>query len=295
MTRERRGRSERPDRPVRRDVQRSPRPGGAAGARAAASDRTSSRRRTSTVTDPGTRRTRESASAARKSAAVETPRRPWYRRPSVMGVVGVVVVVALGLVAWFTPLLSVRETDVAGATSISGEQIRQVLAVPQGQPLLRVDTEGAAQRVAAIPKVASARVQRVYPSTIRVTVTERVPVVFVDSPGGTHLLDAEAVDYEIAPPPPGVPRLVTESPGWGDPSTEAAIEVLESMPPQLRGQVGQVAAKSISDISVTLLDGRIVVWGGTEKSERKAAVTLPLLTQPGQTYDVSSPDLPTVR
>ncbi|NDV08258.1 FtsQ-type POTRA domain-containing protein [Rhodococcus sp. IEGM 248] len=212
-----------------------------------------------------------------------------------MGVVGVVVVVALGLVAWFTPLLSVRETDVAGATSISEEQIRQVLAVPQGQPLLRVDTEGAAQRVAAIPKVATARVQRVYPSTIRVTVTERVPVVFVDSPGGTHLLDAEAVDYEIAPPPPGVPRLVTETPGWGDPSTEAAIEVLESMPPQLRGQVGQVAAKSISDISVTLLDGRTVVWGGTEKSERKAAVTLPLLTQPGQTYDVSSPDLPTVR
>ncbi|EHI42380.1 cell division protein FtsQ [Rhodococcus opacus PD630] len=212
-----------------------------------------------------------------------------------MGVVGVVVVVALGLVAWFTPLLSVRETDVAGATSISEEQIRQVLAVPQGQPLLRVDTEGAAQRVAAIPKVATARVQRVYPSTIRVTVTERVPVVFVDSPGGTHLLDAEAVDYEIAPPPPGVPRLVTETPGWGDPSTEAAIEVLESMPPQLRGQVGRVAAKSISDISVTLLDGRTVVWGGTEKSERKAAVTLPLLTQPGQTYDVSSPDLPTVR
>ncbi|MFC9762269.1 cell division protein FtsQ/DivIB [Rhodococcus jostii] len=295
MTRERRGRSERPDRPVRRDVQRSPRPGAAAGARATASDRTSSRRRTSAVTDPGTRRTRESASAARKSAAEETPRRPWYRRPAVMGAVGVVVVVALGLVAWFTPLLSVRKTDVAGATSISEEQIRQVLAVPQGQPLLRVDTEGAAQRVAAIPKVASARVQRVYPSTIRVTVTERVPVVFVDSPGGTHLLDAEAVDYEIAPPPPGVPRLVTESPGWGDPSTEAAIEVLESMPPQLRGQVGQVAAKSISDISVTLLDGRIVVWGGTEKSERKAAVTLPLLTQPGQTYDVSSPDLPTVR
>ncbi|WP_241961845.1 cell division protein FtsQ/DivIB [Rhodococcus opacus] len=295
MTRERRGRSERPDRPVRRDVQRSPRPGAAAGARATASDRASSRRRTSTVTDPGTRRTRESASAARKSAAAETPRLPWYRRQAVMGAVGVVVVVALGLVAWFTPLLSVRKTDVAGATSISEEQIRQVLAVPQGQPLLRVDTEGAAQRVAAIPKVASARVQRVYPSTIRVTVTERVPVVFVDSPGGTHLLDAEAVDYEIAPPPPGVPRLVTASPGWGDPSTEAAIEVLESMPPQLRGQVGQVAAKSISDISVTLLDGRIVVWGGTEKSERKAAVTLPLLTQPGQTYDVSSPDLPTVR
>ncbi|MDV7244164.1 MULTISPECIES: cell division protein FtsQ/DivIB [Rhodococcus] len=211
------------------------------------------------------------------------------------GLIGVVVVVALGLVASFTPLLSVRSTDVAGATTIPEEQIRQVLAVPQGQPLLRVDTVAAAQRVAAIPKVATARVQRMYPSTIRVTVTERVPVVFVDTSDGTHLLDADAVDYEIAPPPPGVPRLVTDTPGWGDPSTAAALEVLESMPPQLRGQVGEVAAKSISDISVTLLDGRVVVWGGTEKSERKAAVTLPLLTQPGQTYDVSSPDLPTVR
>ncbi|WP_072688533.1 cell division protein FtsQ/DivIB [Rhodococcus marinonascens] len=212
-----------------------------------------------------------------------------------MGVVGVVVAVALGLVAWFTPLLSVREIDVAGATSIPEEQIRLVLAVQHGQPLLRVDTESAAQRVAEIPKVASVRVQRVYPSSIRVTVTDRVPVVFIDTPGGTHLLDADAVDYEIAPPPPGVPRLVTEKPGWGDPSTEAALDVLESMPPQLRGQVGQIAATSISDISVTLLDGRAVVWGGAENSARKGAVALPLLTQSGQTYDVSSPDLPTVR
>ncbi|AOW94716.1 cell division protein FtsQ [Rhodococcus sp. WMMA185] len=192
-------------------------------------------------------------------------------------------------------MLSVREVDVTGATSIPEEQIRSVLAVPRGQPLLRVDTQSAAGRVAEIPKVASVRVQRVYPSTIRVTVTDRVPVVFIDTPDGTHLLDADAVDYEIAPPPPGVPRLVTENPGWGDQATEAALDVLESMPPQLRGQVGQIAANSISDIAVTLLDGRVVMWGGTENSARKGAVTLPLLTQPGQTYDVSSPDLPTVR
>ncbi|MFZ2176086.1 MAG: FtsQ-type POTRA domain-containing protein [Rhodococcus sp. (in: high G+C Gram-positive bacteria)] len=212
-----------------------------------------------------------------------------------MGLVSVIVAVALGVIAYFTPLLSVREQDVVGATSISEAEVLQVLAVPGGQPLLQVDVGAAAQRVATIPKVASARVQRAYPSTIRVTVTERVPVVFIDSPDGTHLLDAEAVDYEIAPAPPGVPRLVTDTPGWGDPSTSAALEVLQSMPPQLRGQVGEIAAESISDISVTLLDGRVVVWGAAEKSERKAAVTLALLTQPGQTYDVSSPDLATVR
>ncbi|MEV0948760.1 FtsQ-type POTRA domain-containing protein [Rhodococcus sp. NPDC049939] len=212
-----------------------------------------------------------------------------------MGSIGVFVVVSLGAVIFFTPLLSVREVDVTGTTSIPEEQIRSTLAIPHGQPLLRVDTESAAQRVADIPRVESVRVQRVYPFSIRVTVTDRIPVVFIDTPDGTHLLDRDAIDYEIAPPPPGVPRLVTENPGWGDPATEAALDVLESMPPQLRGQVGQIAANSISDVVVTLHDGRVVMWGSTENSARKGAVTLALLTQAGQAYDVSSPDLPTVR
>ena len=47
--------------------------------------------------------------------------------------------------------------------------------------------------------------------------------------------------------------------------------------------------------AVLLADGRVLIWGGTTDSERKAAIALPLLAQPGQTYDVSSPDLPTVR
>lgn len=232
---------------------------------------------------------------APESIAEPAPRRPWHRRPIVLGFLALILVVGVGLLAWFTPLMSVRNTEVVGANSIPREQVRLVLAIPAGQPLMQVDTGAAAQRVAGIPKVASARVQRIYPSTIQVTVTERVPVVFVDAPDGTHLLDGGAVDYEVAPPPPGVPRLVTPTPVWGDPATDAALEVLASMPPQLRGQVGEVAARSISDISVTLHDGRVVVWGGTEKSNRKAAVTLPLLTQPGTTFDVSSPDLPTVR
>jgi cell division protein FtsQ len=44
-----------------------------------------------------------------------------------------------------------------------------------------------------------------------------------------------------------------------------------------------------------LYDGRVVVWGSSEDTEYKASIALPLLTQPGQTYDVSSPDLPTIR
>lgn len=258
--------------------------------------------------DPGARRatstrrrsTRtESRYSTRATAPVvarePTPKAPWFKRPAIMLPFATVVVVGLFLTAWLSPVLSVRGTEVRGATTVGESEILELLAIPAGQPLMRVDTGSAAARVAAIPKVASARVQRMYPSTIRVTVTERVPVVFIDSPEGAHLLDETGIDFEMGVPPPGVPRLVTATPGWNDPSTLAALNVLAALPPELRFQVGEVAARSISDVSLTLVDGRVVNWGGVEKSDRKAAVTLPLLTQPGQTYDVSSPDLPTVR
>jgi len=44
-----------------------------------------------------------------------------------------------------------------------------------------------------------------------------------------------------------------------------------------------------------LNDGREVIWGTTDRTEEKALKLGALLTQPGHTYDVSSPDLPTVK
>jgi cell division protein FtsQ len=212
---------------------------------------------------------------------------------TIVGVVVVAVAVVVG--GWFTPIMSVRETSVQGLLSIPEEQVLAALAIDDGRPLLRVDTNAAARRVAQLPKVASVRVQRVYPSTVRVTVTERAPIVFFDSPQGTHLLDATGVDYAIEPPPPGVPRLKVDNPGAGDPTTQAVLAVLAATPPPLRLQVGEVVATSISDITLNLLDGRVIVWGSQDDSQRKSDIALPLLTQPGRIYDVSSPDLPTVR
>ncbi|KAA0023142.1 cell division protein FtsQ/DivIB [Antrihabitans cavernicola] len=240
------------------------------------------------------RRSESSRSGSSRSDETETKTglRKWW---PVWAISAVVVVIALFALAYFTPLLSVRKVSVLGLHSIPQEQVVSALAVPDGRPLLRVDTNAAAKRVAQIPKVAQVRVQRDYPSSIKVTVTERTPVVFFDSPQGTHLLDATGVDYAIEPPPPGVPRLKVGNPGQGDPATKAVLDVLAATPPPLRVQVGEVAAKSISDIRLTLLDGRVVVWGSEEHSDRKAAVALPVLSQQGQTYDVSSPDLPTVK
>ncbi|QPG46419.1 MULTISPECIES: cell division protein FtsQ/DivIB [unclassified Rhodococcus (in: high G+C Gram-positive bacteria)] len=240
-----------------------------------------------------------SATRTRPRRAARPARRPSGRSVRVRTVlIGAAVVAAvLGLIAaaWLSPLLSVRNVEVVGVTAIPQDEVLARLELAEGTPLLQVDTAAAAQRVATLPRAASVRVQRVYPSTVRVTVTEREAVFFVDAPDGTHSLDADGVDFAVEPPPMLTPRLVTPGPGPGDPATAAAIEVLEALPPELRVQVGEVAAPSASEVSLTLHDGRIVVWGGVERSERKAQVVLPLLTQPGRTYDVAGPDLPTVR
>lgn len=152
----------------------------------------------------------------RPRGAARPARRPSGRSVRVRTVlIGAAVVAAvLGLIgiAWLSPLLSVRTVEVVGATAIPQEDVLARLELAEGTPLLQVDTAAAAQRVAALPRAASVRVQRVYPSTVRVTVTEREAVVFVDAPDGTHSLDADGVDFAVEPPPMLTPRLVTPAP-----------------------------------------------------------------------------------
>jgi cell division protein FtsQ len=213
----------------------------------------------------------------------------------VWGLVATVVTVGLGLVLYFTPLMSVRNFVVDGLQAVPHDEVAAAAAVPPGTPLLQVDTDKVADRVATIRRVASVRVQREYPSTLRVTIVERIAVAVKDLPDGSHQFDRDGVDFATGPPPPGVPYLDVENPGPSDPPTRAALQVLVALHPDVTAQVGRVAAPSVASITLTLKDGRVVVWGTTDRTEEKAETLAALLTQPGHTYDVSSPDLPTVK
>jgi len=206
-----------------------------------------------------------------------------------------VVGVGLGLVLYFTPAMSARDIVVTGIGVVTREEVLDAAQVRPGTPLLQINTNQVADRVAAIRRVASARVQRQYPSALRITIVERVPVVVKDFPDGPHLFDRDGVDFATAPPPPGLPYIDAANPGPTDPATKAALQVLTALRPEVAGQVGRVAAPSVASITLTLNDGRLVIWGTTDRTEEKAEKLAALLTQPGKTYDVSSPDLPTVK
>lgn len=206
-----------------------------------------------------------------------------------------VLVIALAMVAWLSPVLSVRTVSVTGLDQVPREEILEALGPVEGSPLLRVDTTAAAHRVAGIARVAQVRVKRDYPSTLTVEVLERTPWAYYDGPGGPHMLDQLGVDYAIAPPPPGLPKISTPQ-VLGDPELlRAGLAVLGEMPRPLWNQVSELAINSKDDLELTLQDGRKVRWGNASDTVLKGAVALAILTQPGQVFDVSSPSLPTAK
>jgi cell division protein FtsQ len=214
-------------------------------------------------------------------------------------VLGVLVGAGFGVRALLNSgLADVRDVRITGLTTIRAAAVQRAAAVTTGGPLADVDTAAIAARVAALPAVATASVSRSWPHTVTVSVVERVPVATVTTPKGVALVDSGGVAYP-GTPPPGLPRLDFGGVGPDDPATRAAVAALAALPDAVRRQVLTVGVvvtgAAPGQVGFGLTDDRQVLWGTAERAADKAAVIVPLLTQPGHVFDVTSPDLPTIR
>ncbi|MGM1058082.1 cell division protein FtsQ/DivIB [Saccharothrix sp. Mg75] len=236
------------------------------------------------------RRPASTAAAARRRPSRGPSRRTVLRR-RLVAVLVLVVVTALVVTVWFTPALGVRQVEVAGVVDLTEAQVREVAAIDEGTPLVQLDTRAVADRVHRLSRVAGVTVERVLPSTVRLTVDEREPVAVLRAEDGAHLVDATGRDYAVvAQPPVGLPELTAAQPA----AVTAAVSVLTQLPEGLRREVLTVVAGSPADVRLTLPAGREVRWGSPDDTPRKAAVLEVLLTRSGTVFDVSSPELPTV-
>ncbi|ALG12851.1 cell division protein FtsQ/DivIB [Kibdelosporangium phytohabitans] len=250
-------------------------------------------------TRPESRRPASSAgAAARERRAKRELLRPTRRRALVrrwMVLLIFVGVLAVLYVVFFTPVLGARSVDVRGTQGLTPDEVRNVAAVEMGKPLVRLDTDEIAQRVATLPRVANVNVERSWPGTVEITVSEREPVAFAKLADGAHMIDPSGVVYAIVPQaPPGLPSVDVPTLGTGDAATRAVVDVLGKIPPQLKQQVVALSAKSAGNVQLTLTTGQVVKWGNANDSERKAMVLAALLTRPGKVYDVAAPELPTI-
>jgi cell division protein FtsQ len=223
------------------------------------------------------------------------------RRRIALAVAVLAVLALLGGGFWaalvYTGIAEVEQVEVTGALVVPQEAITAAAAVETGVPLATVDTKAIAQRVAQLPGVGSAQVSRGWPHTVAIEVTERTAVALARTPQGVTLVDASGVAYQQAPEvPPVLPMLGFGAVGPDDPATRAALAVLAALPQDLRAQVQTIDVDSPAvQPTVRLgLGDRQVRFGTPDRAAEKVAKLVPLLTQDGTVYDVSSPDLPTI-
>jgi cell division protein FtsQ len=209
--------------------------------------------------------------------------RPWL----VVILLGLIVGALVWIVA-FSSVLGVATIQITGGKFLSTGQLKQAAAIKQGTPLVRLDTAAVRRRLQALPEVRSAQVKVSYPNSVIITVIERTAVGYRSSGGVMSLVDSDNVDFRrTSAPPAGLPRLLVS----GDQADDAAAaQVAGSLPKATAAKVGTISVPSSESITLVLVDGRTVLWGGTDRNADKGRLLSALLGQPGKYFDVSDPD-----
>ncbi len=204
----------------------------------------------------------------------------------------------LGWLVFYSGVLALSTIEVQGTDALSVATVKEVLAIPDGTPLARVDLAAAENALENISAVESASVTRDWPSTLVVEITERSAVAAVELDGTTWLVDRFGVRFaQVSELPEGVVSLRLTGSGPQEAATTAAIEVLQALTADVRALLVQITASSPTVIELELTEGRTVLWGGPEDSDRKGQILSGLLAGgvAGTVYDVSSPTSAVVR
>ncbi|MGA3487954.1 cell division protein FtsQ/DivIB [Micromonosporaceae bacterium DT55] len=235
---------------------------------------------------PSVRRFMQRARRRRMRAAL-----PWAVGAGVVALAGVLAWVLLG-----TGVFAVTRVQVTGAELVTPARVREAAAVPAGTPLARVDLTDVAARIGTLPEVERAEVGRDWPDTLTVRVIERTPLAVVPGEDGFRVIDAAGVVFRtVAQAPEGLPVVRLAEPGPDDPETDAAVEVLTALTPELRAELVEITVTGLAGIRLRLAGERTVVWGDATSSPVKAAVATELLKREGTMIDVSVPDVVTIR
>ena len=220
----------------------------------------------------------------------------------------VLVLLAVALGAARSPLLAVRHVRVAGGSHVSPAVVVAAAGLGGHHQLLDVNAGATARRIEQLPWVATARVRREWPSTVRITVSERVPVAAVGAPAevvdaGGRVLATDGVDVAVVDlhvpgleVGPGLPVPAPVRPGGVlDRFYAPGLAVAAAMPAELALHVQGIVISSPDDVRLRLDTGQQVILGSAVDLGAKLVAVLTLETRqklaPG-VLDVTVPTAP---
>jgi cell division protein FtsQ len=210
---------------------------------------------------------------------------------------GVLVVALLGAAVWliwFSSVLTAQQVHITGGRTLTRTQVAQQAAVPLGVPLARQDLSGIAGRVAAFPQAEHVVVERSWPNTIDITITERTPVFAVRYANLYVLVDKNGIPYlTVTKQPDNLPLAAASKDDRA--SLQEIATVSRELSKKLRSEVVTIRADSPYALVLVLDSGVEIAWGTSEQSKLKGEVALALLSHDPKAIDVSSPHHPTIR
>ena len=250
------------------------------------------------------------AGAGKAAASATRTMRDRLRRGMPQTVAGrVLVAVAAILVftgaTWTTTrsaLLDVDHIAVSGGSIVTPAEAMAGAGLRSGQPMVSVDTAAAERRLRRLPWVDTAVVDRAFPNTVRIHLTERVAVAAAARPaGGWVLLDRGGrVLAEQSDRTANLPQVIgaggTPAPGENLDTARPALDVVAALPEAVRREIQSV---NLDGEAVTLRMGaREVRFGPPTQLAAKVAALGVLLERVGSrsvaVLDVRVPQAPVV-
>lgn len=219
-------------------------------------------------------------------------RRTLLRRVLVAAIIAVVIAGLVWLVG-FSPVLAAKSVQVEGNSVLSVAEVEARGAVPMGTPLARVNLDHIVERVGTLPAVEKVSVERRWPNTVAIIVTERTAVIAL-AQGSTFIwVDASGTKFHEAQTP-GADLVVVQAPDDQRILADLAT-VTQSLTEELRSRVQKITATSPDTITLVLDKGQTVIWGSATESATKAQVATAMLGVEATVFDVSAPANPTSR
>ncbi|WP_104164259.1 FtsQ-type POTRA domain-containing protein [Arthrobacter sp. SX1312] len=231
------------------------------------------------------------------------PRRSHRLRNTLIAVVALMLVLG-GLVAYviFSPALALRTVSVQGNTLITTAEVDAALAPLTGTPLTRISREQVADLLADKAPIEDVGIAAEPPSTLVVTLKERVPVAVLQNGHEFVLIDAEGRQLEQVARRDDV-RLPLIDGGANAVNSEvfsSITAVLVELPAGILSRLNSASASSVDSIQLSLSGEQKIFWGSAERSAEKARVleamlSVPATDPPVKVFDVSTPDRPVTR
>lgn len=165
-----------------------------------------------------------------------------------------------------------------------------------GISVFRVDPERAAEEIAALPYVHRVSVQAEYPSSVRIEIVEREPVLAWQAENGLALLDERGNVLKIVN---GAELPVIQGEGTaiepGDQVPVKRVTAVLAVHDQLGDDVDLLTWSSLDGLTVRLPDKRTVIFGNPDEMPLKLTLyreLLGVIEEPWTVLDLREPDRP---